>query len=95
MATVESLRSELEGCISNITSAGLGNLDGGNIDKLEKLSGEAGGLGMNQGKKLIDNLVTVLKSFKDGAAKEESVQIRLTAIDFYIKNIQDGSTEDL
>ncbi|MDR1288436.1 MAG: hypothetical protein LBK08_12570 [Treponema sp.] len=93
--TVDGLRSELEGCISNITSAGLGNLDGGNIDKLEKLSGEAGGLDMKQGKKLIDNLVTVLKSFKDGSAKEDSVQIRLTAMDFYIKSIQDGAIEDL
>ncbi|MDR1420215.1 MAG: hypothetical protein LBI86_07570 [Treponema sp.] len=93
--TVEGLRGELEGCISNITSAGLGNLDGGNIDKLAKLGGEADGLGMNQGKKLIDNLVAVLKSHKDGSAKEDSVQIRLTAMDFYIKNIQDGATEDL
>ncbi|MDR1105532.1 MAG: hypothetical protein LBL44_04170 [Treponema sp.] len=93
--TVDGLRSELEGCISNITSAGLGNLDGGNIDKLEKLSGEAGGLDMKQGKKLIDNLVAVLKSLKDGSAKEDSVQIRLTAMDFYIKNIQDGAIEDL
>ncbi|MDR2370826.1 MAG: hypothetical protein LBD71_05045 [Treponema sp.] len=95
MGTVEGLQSELDACISNINSAGLGSLDSGNIEKLEKLSGEAAGLGMSQGKKLIDNLVTVLKSFKDGSAKEDSVQIRLTAMDFYIKKIQDGSTEDL
>jgi hypothetical protein len=95
MGTVESLQSELDACISNINSAGLGSLDSGNIEKLEKLSGEAASLGMNQGKKLIDNLVTVLKSFKDGSAREESVQIRLTAIDFYIKKIQDTSTEDM
>jgi hypothetical protein len=95
MGTGESLQSELEGCISTINSAGLGNLDSGNIAKLEKLGTDAAGLGMGQGKKLIDNLVTVLKSFKDGSAKEDSVQVRMTALDFYIKKIQDGSTEDL
>jgi hypothetical protein len=95
MSTVENLRSELEGCISNINSAGIANLDSGNIGKLEKLGGDAAGLGMSEGKKLIENLVTVLKSFKEGSAKEDSVQVRLTAMDFYIKKIQDGSTEDL
>jgi hypothetical protein len=95
METVESLRGELESCVSHITSSGLASLDPADIEKLEQCSAAAAALGMGQGKKLVDNLSTVLKSFKEGAAKEDSVQIRLTAMDFYLKNIQSGTTEEL
>jgi hypothetical protein len=94
MDTVESLRGELEGCISHINSSGLGSLDPQITDKLDKFSAAAGGLGMNSGKKLIDNLSAVLKSFKEGKSKEDSVQIRLTALDFYLQNIKGGGGEE-
>ncbi|MDR2371063.1 MAG: hypothetical protein LBD71_06255 [Treponema sp.] len=93
--TIENLQKELEACVGSINSAGLGNLDPQNIEKLDKISAAASSLGMGQGKKLVDNLVTVLKSFKDGSAKEESVTIRLTALEFYLKNTSGGATEDL
>jgi hypothetical protein len=95
MATVEGLKKELADCLSAITSAGLGNLDSGNVAKLEKIYAEADDAGIKEGKKLIENLITILKAFKDGSAKEDSVQVRLTALDFYLKSIQDGSTEDI
>ena len=96
MDTVENLQKELENCIKSINSAGLGSLDAKNIEVLDKLSAAAAGLGMNQGKKLIDNLSTVLKSFKEGKSKEDSVSIRMTAMEFYLKNTQgDSSTEEL
>jgi hypothetical protein len=63
-------------------------------DKLDKFSAAAGGLGMNSGKKLIDNLSAVLKSFKEGKSKEDSVQVRLTALDFYLQNIKGGGSEE-
>jgi uncharacterized protein (DUF885 family) len=95
MDTVENLQKELETCIGSINSAGLGSLDPQNIEKLDKLAAAAASLGMNQAKKLLDNLVAVLKSFKDGSAKEDSVTVRLTALDFYLKNTAGGATEDL
>ena len=96
MDTVDNLQKELESCVKSITTAGLGSLDSQNIEKLDKLSSAAGGLGMNQGKKLIDNLATVLKSFKEGKSTEDSVSIRMTAMDFYLKNTKaSGSTEEL
>jgi hypothetical protein len=94
MDTVESLREELEKCLSDINSAGLGNVDLQNIDKLEKFAAAAAGLGMNSGKKLIDNLTGVLKSFKEGSAGESSVTVRLTALEFYLQNIKSGSAEE-
>ena len=96
MDTVENLQKELNNCIKSINSAGLGSLDVKNIETLDKLSEAATILGMTQGKKLIDNLVTVLKAFKEGKSKEDSVSIRLTAMEFYLKNTQGGgSTEEL
>jgi hypothetical protein len=95
MDTVESLREELEGCINSINSAGLAGLDPQNIEKLDKISAASAALGMNQGKKLIDNLANVLKSFKEGKAQEDSVSVRLTAMDFYIQHLKGGTTEDL
>jgi hypothetical protein len=93
--TIENLQKELEACVGSINSAGLGNLDPQNIEKLDKISAAASSLGMNQGKKLIDNLVAVLKTFKDGGGKEESVTVRLTALEFYLQNTAGGATEDL
>ena len=96
MDTVENLQKELENCINSINSTGFNGLDAQNIDKLEKISAAATGLGMNQGKKLIDNLVTVLKSFKEGKSNEGSVSLRMTAMEFYLSNTKSsGSTEEL
>jgi hypothetical protein len=94
MDTVESLRGELEGCISNINSSGLDSLDPQIAEKLDTFSATAGSLGMSMGKKLIDNLAGVLKSFMEGKSKEDSVQVRLTALDFYLQNIKGGGGEE-
>ena len=95
MDTAENLQKELESCIGSINSAGLEKLDSQNIDKLEKISGAAAACGMNQGKKLVDNLITVLKTFKEGKSTQDSVSIRLTALDFYMQNINGAATEEL
>jgi hypothetical protein len=94
MDTVEGLRGELDACLSAINTAGLGSLDPQNIEKLDKFSAAAVGLGMNSGKKLIDNLSAVLKAFKEGTSQEGSVQVRLTALEFYLQNIKGGGGEE-
>jgi hypothetical protein len=94
MNTVEGLRGELEAYVAGINSTGLDGLDSQAIEKLDTFSTAADGLGMNTGKKLINNLSLVLKSFKEGKSKEDSVQIRLTALDFYLQNIKGGGGEE-
>jgi len=96
METIEKIHSELEACLKSINAAGLGNLNPEDIEKLDKISAAAAGLGIDQGKKLTENLSAVLKNFKEGKSGEDSVAIRITALDFYLKNTQGGaSTEEL
>ena len=95
MNTAENIQKELEGCLDSINSDGLGNLNAQNIEKLDHISAAAAEQGMNQGKKLIDNFVTTLKSFKEGKSAEESVSVRLTALEFYLKNMKGAATEEL
>ena len=96
MDTVEKIHSELESCLKGINSGGLSNLDAKIIEKLEKIVPAAAGLGMEQGKKLTENLSEVLKTFKEGKSNESSVAVRITALDFYLQNIKGtDSTEEL
>jgi len=96
MDGTEKIHSELEACLKKINSAKLGSLDQAVIDTLDKISAGATGLGMDQGKKLIDNLSAVLKNFKEGKSNEDSVSLRLTAIEFYLKNTRgEASTEEI
>jgi hypothetical protein len=94
MDTVESLWGDLEACMAGINASGLDKLDPRNIEKLDIYAATAGGLGMNTGKKLVENLSAVLKTFKEGKSKEDSVQVRLTALDFYLQHIKGGGTEE-
>jgi hypothetical protein len=94
MDSVENLRSELEACMTQINTAGLGSLNPQHIEKLNQLSAAAADLGMSSGKKLIDNLSGILRSFQEGKSQEDSVQVRLTALDFYLQNIKGGDSEE-
>jgi hypothetical protein len=93
--TVEELRAELETIISGLSSSGFEAIDQGIADKLGKLGASAGELGMKEGKHLIENLQSVMIAIKEGKSKADSGIIRLTALDFYVKKIAGGSTEDL
>jgi hypothetical protein len=95
MDSVDGLREELTSCLAGINNAGLGSLDPQISEKLDKFAAAAGGLGMNSGKKLIENLSAVLKSFTEGKSQESSVQVRLTALDFYLQNLTGGGEEEL
>ena len=94
--TVEELRAELETLISSLTSSGFENLDSGVMEKMEKYLATAGDLGMNEGKRLIENLLGAIKSINEGKSKAESANVRLTALDFYLKNLSGSEhIEDL
>jgi len=92
---IESFQKVLADCVSSIRSSGLNNLNAQLIDKLDNLSHSASELGMTQGKKLIENLSTVLKTFKEGKSGEDSVMLRIEALDFYLKNTNGAATEEL
>ncbi|MDR0656381.1 MAG: hypothetical protein LBG22_08725 [Treponema sp.] len=92
MATVEELRETLEALSNKIASAGEGAVV--ELDTVSKLAAEAGSLGMKAGKQLLDNLAASLQSVKDGKSHADSIQVRITALDFYLNKIKGGSGEE-
>ncbi|MCL2880994.1 MAG: hypothetical protein FWF29_12190 [Treponema sp.] len=94
MVSAEKIHTDLEECLKSINSTGLGSLDPLIIEKLDSISIDAAGLGLEQGKKLIENLSAVLRNFKEGKSGEDSVTIRLTALEFYLHNTQAGASAE-
>ena len=94
--TVEELRNELEKIVACLYSSGFGNVDAGIIKKLEQLCASAVEQGLNEGKHLIENLITVIQSIQDGKSKPESGNIRLIALEFYLGKLTGSEdTEEL
>ena len=91
METVEHVCAEIEKIIAAISSGG--EVDEGARASLDKLSAAAETVGMKSGKKFVDNLSAALKDGKTG----ESLAVRVTALDFYIKNVLSGqgAVEDI
>jgi hypothetical protein len=84
--TGEELWAELEKITSVLANSGFGNLDSGTMGKLEKFAAAAGDLDMKEGKRLIENLSEAIKAIMGGKSTADSGSIRLTALDFYLKN---------
>jgi hypothetical protein len=93
--TIEEIREKLESLIVCLPASGFDTVNNSLIAELDAYVPIASGLGMTEGKKLIENLSKVLKSRKEGDTVDQSVSVRLTALDFYTKKLQSGSTEDL
>ena len=91
--TVEELRAELEKIISDLSASGFENIDSGMVEKLDKYSAAAGELSMKEGKKLVENLSGAIKAILEGKSKAESGNLRLTALDFYVKKL--SGTENI
>jgi hypothetical protein len=81
--------------VASLPASGFDTISDNIITELDTYVPAADGVGAHEGKKLIENLAAVLKTRKQGGSTDESVSIRLTALDFYIKKLQSGSTEDL
>ena len=93
---VEELRLELVEIINNLASKGFENIDPGTSGRLDALANKAGEIGMNEGKRLINNLSGAIKTIKEGKTRVESAKVRLTALEFYVQNLAiSETTEDL
>jgi hypothetical protein len=93
--TFEEFQTKLDGLIKGFPASGFDSVSDSVITELSSFGDEAGNLGMKSGKTLIFNLVDALKTRKIGGNTDDSVQVRLVALDFYLKNLQNGVTEDL
>jgi hypothetical protein len=94
--TIDELRGELSALVENFKSSGFGNIDAGLVEKVDNYCSVAEGLGMKEGKHLLENFSAVLKSVQEGKAAAESATLRLTALDFYLNSISaNGAVEDL
>ena len=94
--TVEDLRAQLEKIASGLANSGFNEIDSGTIAELEKSAAAAGELEMKEGKRLIENLCETMKAIRDGKSSAESGNVRLTALDFYLKkHSESGVVEEL
>jgi len=93
--TTEELYAKLDAINKGFPASGFDAVSDSVIADLSSCASEAGGLGMKSGKEVLDNLVAVLKARKSGEKADESVTIRLTALDFYIDKLRSGDTSDL
>ena len=94
--TVDKLWAELEQIFSSLATSGFDNIDSGILEKMEKFAIAAGELNMKEGKRLIENLLGTMKAIQEGKSTPESGNLRLTALDFYLKkHSHDENVEDL
>jgi hypothetical protein len=94
--TIEDLRTELKLIISSLTSSGFDNADPKIMEKVDNLAATAGESGMKEAKHLLENLSGAIKAIQEGKSQTESGTVRLTALDFYLKNLPDNENiEDL
>jgi KaiC/GvpD/RAD55 family RecA-like ATPase len=94
--TVEELWAELEKVVSSLANAGFKSIDVETVEKLEKFAATAAELGMNEGKRMVENLCKTMKAIQEGKSNSDSGSLRLTALDFYLKNHSANETvEDL
>ena len=93
MSSEKQLCQELDTILSDINASGLSKLTPVTMEKLGKISAEAAELGMKSGKGLIDNFIEVLKAFQAGKSNENSVSLRLTALDFYKKHVLENNAD--
>lgn len=93
--TIEKACETLDSLLKGLPGSGFDSVDDSTIASLSSLSPEAENLGMKSGGQLIVNLADALKKRKTGGNTDDSVMVRVTALDFYVKHLQSGATEDL
>jgi len=92
--TVEELKTELEKIISSLTSSGFDDVDPVIVGKLEELIAFAEKSRIKEGKRLLENLLSAIKSAKEGESKTKSCNVRLMALDFYVRKLLTAGNDD-
>jgi len=92
---ISDVQNKLNSIIKGLPASGFDAIPDSVIADLSSCAAEAGSLGMKSGKEAIDNLVEVLKNRKTGAKTDDSVMVRITALEFYIDKIKSDNTGDL
>jgi rRNA-processing protein FCF1 len=92
---IEDFQSRLNALIGGLPDSGFDAVSDTILGELKKFEDEADTVGMKAGKKLVANLAEALRTRKSGGNTDESIQVRLIALDFYLKNLQAGTTEEL
>ena len=95
MAAETDVCASLEKLISAIEAA-QDKIDSGIVASLEQVHSDANALNMKTGHALIGNLISKVKDFNDGKTLKESINLRITALKFYIDTIKkDGEAASL
>jgi len=91
--SIEEFQTKLDTIIKEFPVSGFDTVPDSAIAALEACAGETEKLGLKSGKETIDNLVASLKKRKAGGNSDDSVLVRLTAVEFYIQKLKDGTAE--
>jgi K+-sensing histidine kinase KdpD len=95
MASENDVCVNLEKLINAIEAAN-DKIDSSVIALLEQTRSDANALNMKTGDALIGNLISKVKELNEGRTLKESVNLRITALKFYIETIKkDGETGSL
>jgi sulfite reductase beta subunit-like hemoprotein len=92
---IADVQNKLDSIIKGFPASGFDAIPDSVIADLASCSAEAAGLGMKTGKEAIDNLLDVLKSRKAGEKTDDSVTVRITALEFYIEKLRNEDLGDL
>ena len=90
MAAENDICASLEKLINAIETA-QGTIDSSVVAALEQTRSDAGILNMKTGTALIGNLLSKVRDFNDGKTLKESVNLRITALKFYVETIKKDS----
>jgi sulfite reductase beta subunit-like hemoprotein len=92
---ITDVQNKLDSIIKGLPASGFDTVPDSVIADLSSCAAEADSLGMKSGKEAINNLITVLKSRKTGEKTDDSVTVRITALEFYTDKIRNEDLGDL
>jgi len=91
--SIEEFRTRLDTVMREFPISGFDAIPENLMAGLNACAGEAETLGMKSGKEVLENLIASLKTRKTGGNSDDSVLVRLTALEFYVQKLKDGTAE--
>jgi hypothetical protein len=92
--SIEELQTKLDTIIKEFPISGYDAISDSTMTGLHTCADEAEKLGMKSGKEVLENLIATLKTRKAGGNTDDSVMVRLTALEFYVQKLKDGTAEN-